>query len=201
MTNDEWPRTNKMSTESKPAPPKTAAEVCQKFPLSAAAAPLLRNDMKPKQFLDLLIEKKHFPDAVKFQAHSMPKREAIWWACLCSRPEKGVTVAAPVTAAQQAAEAWVSSPSDEKRRAAHAAAKPAGIGTPVGLTCEAIFFSEGSMGPAEFQAVPAPEGLAATTAANAVILAAVADAAKIDAKFRQLLTLGNDVATGKNKWK
>ncbi len=190
-----------MSTETKPNEAKTAAEICQKCPLTPAAAPLLRADMKPKQFLDLLIEKKHFADAVRFQAHSMPKREAIWWACLCSRSEKGVATPAPVAAAQQAAEAWVASPSDEKRRAAHAAAQVAGVGTPVGLTCEAIFFSEGSMGPAEYAPVLAPEGLSATTAGNAIVLAAVADAAKIEPKFRQFLTIGSDVAAGKNKWK
>jgi hypothetical protein len=71
----------------------------------------------------------------------------------------------------------------------------------VGLTCEAVFFSEGSLGPAEFQAVPPPEFLAATTAANAVILAAVAEPDKMTARYRQFLALGQDVAAGKNQWK
>ncbi len=190
-----------MSTETKPAPPKTANEVCKKFALSPPAAGLLRAEMKPKAFLDLLIEKKHFPDAVRFQAHSMTKREAAWWACVCNRPEKGVTLPPPLLAALQAAEAWVASPSDEKRRAAHAAAETAGAGTPIGLACEAVFFSEGSMGPADIAPIPPPENLSATTAANSIILAAVADTTKIEAKFRQYLTLGNDVAAGKNKWK
>jgi hypothetical protein len=190
-----------MSTDTKAGPTKTAAEICRKVPLSPAAAKLLRADMQPKPFLDLLIEKQHYADAVRFLAHTMAKREAVWWACLCSRPEKGAVVPPPAAAAQQAAEAWVADPSDEKRRAAHAAAQVAGIGTPVGLTCEAVFFSEGSLGPAEYQAVPAPEGLSATTAGNAVILAAVAEADKMTAKYQGFLALGQDVATGKNKWK
>ncbi len=106
-----------------------------------------------------------------------------------------------MTAAHQAAEAWVSGPNDEKRRSAHAAAQVAGIGTPVGLTCEAVFFSEGSLGPAEFQAVPPPEHLTATMAANAVIVAAVADPAKMAAQYGEFLALGKDVAAGKNRWK
>jgi hypothetical protein len=190
-----------MSTENKPAAPTSAAEICRKFPLSEAAAKLLRADMKPQPFLDLLVEKQLHADAVRFFALTMPKREAIWWACLCSRPQPGVAAAPPVAAAQQAAETWVAGPTDEKRRAAHAAAQVAGVGSPVGLTCEAVFFSEGSLGPAEFQAVPPPENMTATMAANAIILAAVADATKMSAKYGQFLALGKDVAAGKNRWK
>ncbi|HEV3022675.1 MAG TPA: hypothetical protein VGX76_09405 [Pirellulales bacterium] len=190
-----------MSADTKAAPAKTADQICRSFPLSEAAAELLRDKMEPRPFLDLLIEKKHYPDAVRFLAHSMPKRETIWWACLCSRPETGAVVPAPVVAAQKAAEDWVAAPSDDKRRAAHVAAQAAGVGTPSGLTCEAVFFSEGSLGPAEFQAVPAPEHVAATTAANAIIIAAVAVPAKMAAKYGQFLALGKDVAAGKNRWK
>ena len=190
-----------MSTANKAVPAKTAAEVCRNFPLSEAAAELLRDDMQPRPFLDLLIEKSHFADAVRFLAHSMPKREAVWWACLCGRPERGSAVPPATAAAQQAAEAWVANPSDEKRRAAHAAALAPGVGAPAGLTCEAAFFSEGSMGPPDLQPIPPPEHLAATTAANAVILFAVAEPAKMAEKYRQFLALGQDVAAGKNRWK
>jgi hypothetical protein len=190
-----------MSTASGTTSPKTAAEVCRKFPLSEAGAKLLKEGMQPRPFLDLLVANELFADAVRFVAHSMLKREAIWWACLCARPERGAVVPPPAAAALKAAEAWVAGPSDEKRRAAHAAAEPAGVGTPAGLTCEAVFFSEGSLGPPQFQAVPPPEGLAATTVANAVILAAVAEPAKMKGKYRQFLALGQDVAAGKNRWK
>ena len=190
-----------MSADAKAAPPKTAAEICRNFPLSPAAAKLLRADTQPKPFLDLLIAKEHHADAIRLLAHSMPKREAIWWACLCIRPDKGPVAPTPTAAGQKAAEAWVADPSDEKRRAAHAAAQAEGIAAPVKLTCEAVFFSEGSMGPAEYQAVPAPDQLTATMAANAVILTAVAEPDKMTAKYRQFLALGQDVAAGKNKWK
>jgi hypothetical protein len=191
-----------MSADSKAAGAKTAAEICKRFPLSQDAVKLLRDGMEPRPFLDLLIEKLHHADAVRFLAHSMPKREAIWWACLCSRPAAGgAAVPPPVAAAQKAAEDWITAPNDEKRRAAHVAAQAAGVGTPAGLTCEAVFFSEGSLGPPQFQAVPPPEHLAATMAANAIILAAVADPAKAAAKYGQCLALGKDVAAGKNRWK
>jgi hypothetical protein len=190
-----------MSTVNKAVPAKAATEIARNVPLSEPAAKLLRAEMQPRPFLDLLIAQEHYADAIRFLAHSMPKREAVWWACLCSRPEQGAVVPPPAAAARQAAEAWVANPSDDKRRAAHAAAQVAGVGTPVGLTCEAVFFSEGSLGPPEFQAVPPPEHLTATTAANAVILAAVAEPAKMVPRYRQFLALGQDVAAGKNRWK
>ncbi len=63
-----------MSTDHQTAAPTAAAEICRKFPLSEAAAKLLRADMKPQPFLELLIDKQHHADAVRFLAHSMPKR-------------------------------------------------------------------------------------------------------------------------------
>jgi hypothetical protein len=68
---------------------KTAAEICRTCPLSEAAAKLLREDMQPRPFLDLLIDKQHYADAARFLAHTLPKRAAVWWACLCIRPEQG----------------------------------------------------------------------------------------------------------------
>jgi len=190
-----------MSNANKGAPGKKAAEICAKFKLSEPAAKLLRPDVQAQPFLDALIGQEHFADAVRFLAHSMPKREAIWWACLCIRPEKGAVVPPEAAAAQKAAEEWVAKPSDEKRRAAFAAGDADGMPPPVKLTCTAVFFSEGSMAPAGLPPVPPAEHLAATTVANAVILAAVAEPPKMPAKYKQYLTLGQDVAAGKNRWK
>ncbi len=189
-----------MSNNNQAASAKTVAEICQNIRLSKEAAKLPQDGMEAQAFLDLLIEQQYFADAVHVLAHSMPKREAIWWACLCSRPESAAAAPPPAAAAQEAAEAWVIDPTDEKRRAAHAAAEPAGIGTPVGLTCEAVFFSGGSIGPPDVAPVLPKEHLAATFAGNAVVLAAVADPKTIPTKYRQLLELGQQVASGENRW-
>jgi hypothetical protein len=189
-----------MSIDSKPSA-KTAAEICKCFPLSPVAAKLLADNMQPASFLKLLMENQHFADAVRFLAHTMTKREAVWWACVCIRPGQGVVVPPPAATAQQAVEAWVVDPSEAKRRAAHAAAEGEGLVPPAKLACEAAFFSDGSMGPAEHQPVLPPENLAATTAANAIILAAVVEPAKMTAKYGQFLAVGQEVAAGKNRWK
>src|SRR5207253_4538771 len=74
---------------------KTAAEVCKHFPLGDDAKKLLRDTLTPKQFLDLLLEKQQFPDAARFLAHALPKREAVWWACLGARQAYGSAAPPP----------------------------------------------------------------------------------------------------------
>jgi hypothetical protein len=135
-----------MDTAAK-APPRTAAEIGKLFPLGDEAKKLLRDGMTPRQYLDVLLEKQQFVDAVRFLAHVLPKREAVWWACLCARSAAGSGAPAPQTAALQAAERWVADPSEANRRAAQDAAEAAELGTPAGCAAMAAFWSGGSMAP------------------------------------------------------
>src|SRR4051812_46357060 len=113
-------------------PAKRAAEVCGRFALGEVGKGLLRDDQTPRQFLDLLMEKGEYPDAVRFLAYALPKREAVWWACLCARTASGANPPAPIRAALNAAEVWASDPSEENRRAAMPAAEEAGFSTAAG---------------------------------------------------------------------
>ncbi len=179
---------------------KAAADVCKHFDLGDAAKGLLRDGLAPKQFLDLLVEKKQFPDAVKFLAHALPKREAIWWACVCVRAA-GTNLAPKGTAALAAAEKWVADPKEENRRAAAAAAQAAGLGTPAGLAAMACFWAEGSLGPPNVPPIPPGEFLTARGVAGAVLIAAVAEPAKAAERQKLFLAKGVEVANGANKWK
>src|SRR4051794_38440831 len=136
---------------------QTAAEVCARFPVGEAARGLLRDGMTTKQFLDLLIEKEEFPDATRLLAHALPKREGVWWACLCTRMVAGKEPPEPIVVALDAAEAWVADPSEENRRAAQAAAEAAGYGTPAGCAAVAAFWSGGGLRPPHRPALP-PRG-------------------------------------------
>src|SRR4051794_31659597 len=89
----------------------TAAEICSRFPLGDEAKERLDADMTPRQFLERLIEGQHYTDAVRFLAHALPKREAVWWACLCVRCVAGADPIPAVEEALQAAERWAADPS------------------------------------------------------------------------------------------
>src|ERR1700676_4692766 len=98
---------------------KTAAEVGKLFPLGDDAKKLLRDAMTPRQFLDVLLEKQQFPDAVRFLAHARRRRGGVWWASQSPRQAHGGNPAPPLAKALQAAEKWAADPSEDNRRAAH----------------------------------------------------------------------------------
>ena len=181
---------------------KSATEVCKHFQLGDEAKKLLRDGVTPAQFLDTLIEKQQFPDAVRFLAHALPKREAVWWACVCSRAVAGSSSPPPITAALQTAEKWVADPNEENRRAAMPAAEAAQFKTPAGCTAVAAFWSGGSLGPPNVPVIPPGEHLTAHGVASAVMLAAVqSEPEKAPEKYRKFLALGIDVAKGTLRWK
>ena len=181
---------------------KTAAEVCKHFPLGEDAKKLLRDGAAPAQFLDMLMEKQQFPDAVRFLAHALPKREAVWWACLCARAVGGANLPPKIAAALQTAEKWVVDPSEENRRATMPAAEAAEFKTPAGCAAVAAFWSGGSLAPPNAPVVPPGEYLTAHGVAGAVMLAAVlSEPEKAPDKYRKFLAQGIEVAKGAQKWK
>jgi hypothetical protein len=183
-------------------PAKTAAEVCQRFPLGEDAKKLLRDGMTPPQFLAVLTEKQLAVDAVRFLAHALPKREAVWWACLCTRTAVGPSPEPAAAAAVQAAEKWVADPSEDNRRAAGTAAEAATVGHPAGCAAMAAFWSGGSLAPPKLPVVPPGENLTGQGVAGAVLLAAVrTEPEKAADKHRRFLALGVEVANGANRWK
>jgi hypothetical protein len=178
----------------------TTADVCRRFKLSDAAAALRRDGLSPRQFLDLLVQAQHFPDAVRFLAHALPKREAVWWACQCARLTSGPG-APEKLAALEAAEKWAIEPTEEHRRACLPAAEAADFGTPAGCAAIAAFWSGGSLAPPDLPAVPPKDELAPGAVANAILLAAVAtESEKAPETYTRFLALGANVAAGTTAW-
>ncbi|SPE38312.1 Putative secreted protein (fragment) [Candidatus Sulfopaludibacter sp. SbA3] len=97
---------------------------------------------------------------------------------------------------------WISQPTDEHRRAAHAAAEAAQFSTPAGCAGLAAFFSGGSLAPPDSPAVPPGEFLTAKAVSGAVIFAAVSnEPAKAPEKFKQFLAQGLDVTVRLKLWR
>jgi hypothetical protein len=181
---------------------KLATEVCEHTRLGDEARNMLRADLTPRQYLDLLLEKQQYPDAARFLAQALPKPEAVWWACLCARTVAGTDPPAPTLAALQSAEKWVEDPGEDNRRATMPAAEAAGFSTPAGCAALAAFWSGGSLGPPNVPVIPPADYLTAHAVAGAVLLAAVlTEPEKTPEKYRRFLALGIDVANGTNRWK
>jgi hypothetical protein len=175
---------------------KTAAEICGRFELSEQAQSLPRDGLSPAAFLDRLISERHFHDAIRFVAHALPKREAIWWAARCARLAGGASPEQNV--ALETTERWCREPSEELRRAAMAASEKAQLNNPSGCAALAVFFSGGSLAPPDVPVVPPAEDLTARTVAGAVLMAAVVkEPEKAEEKYERFLEQGIAVAAGR----
>src|SRR5438445_11015692 len=82
-----------------------AAEISALFPLSAEGRALLEPDSASGAFIDRLSAAELWIDTVRFLAHALPKREAVWWGCLAARAALGQPPPEPLRQAVEAAEA------------------------------------------------------------------------------------------------
>jgi len=159
---------------------QSAAAICAGFNVGAQARKLLADDMSPGKFVEALIDKKKFSDAIDFMAHALPAREGIWWGCLCMRHALGDKLAPPDRDAATAAVHWVIEPNTKTRAAARTSA----------AAC-------GSMSIAGALAIAAGESSApAQSIARAVKIAAIKDPANISRVQRSYVELAMQIAEG-----
>jgi hypothetical protein len=162
--------------------------------LGEEAMALVRPEMHPLDFVALLMEKALYPDAVRFIAHALPKREAVWWGWVCARRAAGDNPQPKIKAVLDATEKWIAQPSEDNRRSAMAAAQKAELGTAAGCAGLAAFFSGGSLAPPEAPVVPPGEFLSAKAVSGAVIFAAVAkEPERAPEKFKSFVAQGVEV--------
>ena len=138
-----------------------------------AASALLDGCTTAPEALEALAAGGFLLAAARLLAHALPRREAVWWGCMCARYTTPADLAPADLAALEAAELWVRRPTDEQRRAAFARAEAAGFGTPEAWSCVAAFWSGESMSPAGQPVVPPAPHLAGLAVAGAVSLASV----------------------------
>lgn len=176
-----------------------AAQISRDIELDAQALAGLDDNAAPVEFLNGLLQLQLYPDAVRFLARALPKREAAWWACLCARSTLNGDTRPEVDVALRMAEAWVYQPNEANRRAANSAAFVAGFDNPCTWAAMAAFWSEGSMAPENMPPVQPMENLTAKAAAGAVMLAAVqGKPEQIQDKYRFFIDQGIAIANGGN---
>jgi hypothetical protein len=174
-----------------------AQDICQKLELSDEATQLLTQDLSPAAYLEKLIAEELFPDAVRFLAMALPKREGTWWACLAARHTLPKNADAREIAAIEAAETWVYRPSEANRQLTQAVAEATEFKTAAGWAAIAAFWSGGSISPVPDVMVPPPEDLTAKAVGGAIMLAAASgDPAKINSHYQVFLQQGLNIACG-----
>lgn len=176
-----------------------AAELRDRAGIGDEARGQLVDGMTVRTFLDALSQNGHAIDAMKVLAHALPKREAVWWACLIAAEARGPSPEA--ARALEAARSWVIDPTDAHRRSAFAAAQKAGLETPAGCAAAAAYFSGGSLAPADLPVVAPPEPATAKLVVGALTFCAVIhEPEKAPEKFAAFLRIGREVAEGQRPW-
>src|SRR3954465_4331238 len=154
-----------------------------------------------RAYVALLMEREMPIDAVRFMAHALPRREAVWWAWVCARKPAGETPKPQIKAALDATDRGVVQPTEDHRRQALQYGEAADFGTSAGCAALAAFMSSGSLGPPEAPGIPPGEFMTAKAVSGSVILAAVTpDPIKAPEKFEEFVKLGLEVADRTKLW-
>jgi len=136
-------------------------------------------------------------EATKLMAHALPKREAVWWSCMCSSHTAPPDLPDADQKCRGAAEEWVRGQSEKQRYAAWDAAQASGYGTPEVYTAVAAFWCGGSMAPEGQPAVPPQPHFVGNAVAGVIALSAVrGDPTKRDARLKRFLESGRNIAAG-----
>ncbi len=147
--------------------------------------------------LEELIAAGFLIEATRLLAQALPKREAVWWACMCARHVPQPDPPEADIKALEAAEHWVRRQTDELRREAMAHAQESGFGTPECWAAVAAFWSGDSMAPPGQPAVPPAPHLAGRAVAGAVALASVrTQPERATPRLRNFLASGREIAAG-----
>lgn len=190
-----------MANPTPAGPVKTVADICKAAELEDEAMALWHDGLDPRDFIAALGEKELFVDAVRFLAHALPRRQAVWWAWVCARRAYGEDAPAGVKETLDLTGKWIAEPTDQYRRAAMQQGEAVGFGTPAGSAALAAFLSGDSLAPPDQQAVPPPKYAAAKAIGGAVILAAVAkEPERANEKFQTFIAQGLEVAEKTQLW-
>ena len=165
--------------------------------LSTDASMVLTDVTKVPDALQRLEASGFLVEAARMVAHALPKREAVWWACMCAMHTAPADLGENDRLARELAENWVRQQNDKLRREAMAKAEAADFGTPEAWAAVAAFWSGDSMAPEGQAAVPPPGHLCGTAVAGSVVLAAVrGDPLRQPARLKRFLESGRNIAAG-----
>lgn len=106
-----------------------------------AADPLLRDMPSSTLLIGRLDKIGRTEDALQVAAYALPPREAVWWACMCSRHTEPADPLAADKVAIEVAEAWVRSPGEPARAHAYRAAHQARFQSPESMAAMGVFWS------------------------------------------------------------
>ncbi|WP_419897428.1 DUF6931 family protein [Roseomonas sp. USHLN139] len=136
-------------------------------------------------------------DALRLAAYALPKREAVWWACMAARATPPRALVPLEAEALQAAESWVRRADEAVRHRCMALAMESGCRGPEAWAAIAAFWSGRSIAPPGAAPVAPAAHLTGVAVTGALALAAVrGDPARAAARHERFLSALRDIAAG-----
>lgn len=167
--------------------------------LQSGSVELLKSDMRPEKYIQALTSADKWPDAVKVMAHALPKREAVWWACICARNMEVLAKNKEEALALKAAEKWVYKPTEENRRKAFLQAQKGDAPSVGTLSSLAAACSGGKLSLGEGQSADLDDSAVPQIVSTVVIISATEkEADQTNQILNSFLQKGIDIACGGN---
>lgn len=136
-------------------------------------------------------------EAVRVLAQSLPKREGVWWACMCAQATAPADLGPEHRLARETAELWVRQQKDEQRRAAYDHGAAVEFGSPEAWAALAAFWSAGSISLPDLPEVaPTPDASGTAVGAALAMAAARGDGTRREARLKRFLESGRNIASG-----
>ena len=165
--------------------------------LDSTSLELLKPDMRPEAYIEVLSSAEKWMDAVAVMACALPKREAVWWACLCARLMNGLSENKEEILALKTAEKWVYKPTEKNRKKAFLRAQASDEPSAGTLSCIAVAFSGGKLALSKDQGVDLDASVFAETVGAVVMISASEnDGLHINQRLKQFLHNAKDIACG-----
>src|SRR5262245_54747407 len=109
---------------------RSAEDLCAYYQIKLKEGrDLLRPGQTPQQYYRELRDRDFLADARRVLTHVLPKRRALWWACLCAADAQSVKPARLGDAVIAAVTRFVVAPTEEHRRATSSLGFSAGYHT------------------------------------------------------------------------
>jgi hypothetical protein len=170
-----------MSVKQAELNPYRAMVFCADIPLSDDAQAALRDEQYVPEYLEKLIEEKHYIDAAQVLAKLMPPREGVWWAAQCVARSFGDAPKPQEVRALRAAERWVTEMTEDARYECYEAAKKARLGSPANCVAMAAFLSGPSLAPRDADIVPPSPDFPAKMVAGTVMASSLSATPELSA--------------------
>jgi hypothetical protein len=176
---------------------ETVSDIIDVDVLSTGSQALLTPEMRPETYIRELVRAEKWLDAANVMAHALPRREAVWWACLCAKKTKKPPPESNERSALSAAVKWVYKPTDENRQEAFRLAQVGDPESPGTLAALAAAYSSEVLPLPGEQHVDVDKAVFPKIVFAIVVMAAnEAGKDQIDGRLQSFLLSGEEIAQG-----